>query len=110
LRNGTGTMVCYLIQILLPLSNNEGAPFPRADLTRVRSELMDKFGGMTAFTRAPAEGVWEDEGQIARDDIAVFEVMADDLDVAWWGAYRQILENRFQQESILIRAQETRVI
>jgi hypothetical protein len=51
-----GSMACYLIQILLPLSDNGGAPFPGADFKRVRSELTDQFGGMTAFTPGPSRG------------------------------------------------------
>jgi hypothetical protein len=54
----------YLIQILLPLVDNEGQPFPHSDYMRVRSELTERFGGLTAFTRAPAEGFvggeWQD--------------------------------------------------
>jgi hypothetical protein len=41
----------HLIQILLPLSDNEGRRFPPAAYARVRSELTERFGGMTAFTR-----------------------------------------------------------
>ena len=53
----------HLIQILLPLNDNEGAPFD-PDLYRdVREELSSRFGGLTAFTRAPAEGHWEDDGK-----------------------------------------------
>ncbi|GLS54839.1 hypothetical protein GCM10007886_30230 [Methylobacterium gregans] len=105
-----GSMASYLIQILLPLSNNGGAPFPGADFKRVRSELTDQFGGMTAFTRGPAEGVWEDGGEITHDNIIVFEVMADELDVRWWSDYRQMLEVRFRQESIVIRSLQTRLL
>ena len=74
----------HLIQILLPLSDNEGEPFSRSEYARVRSELTERFGGMTAFTRGPAEGLWEENGKTARDDIVVFEVMAPDLDASWW--------------------------
>ena len=47
----------HLIQILLPLFDNGGQPFPRSDYMRVRSELTERFGGLTAFTRTPAEGL-----------------------------------------------------
>jgi hypothetical protein len=46
----------YLIQILLPLYDNAGAPLPRELYDDVREELTRRFGGLTAFTRAPAEG------------------------------------------------------
>ena len=62
----------HLIQILLPLHDNNGAAFG-PDLYRdVREELSSRYGGLTAFTRAPAEGHWEDDGKTTRDDIVVF--------------------------------------
>jgi hypothetical protein len=76
------SMSHYLIQILLPLFDNEGQHFPHSDYMRVRSELIERFGGLTAFTRAPAEGLWEENGETARDDIVVFEVMTSELDAA----------------------------
>ena len=76
----------HLIQILLPLYDNEGHEFPQVEFRRVSSELAHRFGGLTAFTRAPAEGVWREsmKPNPTHDDIVVFEVMVDDLDRAWW--------------------------
>ena len=45
----------YLIHILLPLNDNEGRPHGRELLRAV--ELTERFGGLTAHTRAPAEGL-----------------------------------------------------
>jgi hypothetical protein len=100
----------HLVQILLPLFDNAGAPLPRALFDRVRGELSGRFGGLTAFTRAPAEGHWRDQGEIKRDDIVVFEVMTESLDEAFWAAYRRELERAFQQEEIVIRAQDIRLL
>jgi hypothetical protein len=94
----------YLIQILLPLTDNAGERFESAAYGRVRGELSDRFGGITSFTRAPAEGVWTEGGHLSRDDIVVFEVMARDLDRSWWERYRADLERRFDQETIVVRA------
>jgi len=94
----------HLVQILLPLADNAGRRFDREAYGRVRSELAGRFGGITSFTRAPAEGVWKEGGQITHDDIVVFEVMAREIDHAWWENYRAELERRFQQETIVIRA------
>lgn len=97
----------HLIQILLPLYDNEGRRFPRAMYDAVRTELAGRFGGLTAHTRAPAEGIWAEEGEPpTRDDIVIFEVMADRLERAWWRDYRQTLEREFRQEAIIIRSQE----
>ena len=50
----------HLIQILLPLYDNQGNELPQMEFRRVSSELSHRFGGLTAFTRAPAEGVWRE--------------------------------------------------
>ena len=100
----------HLIQLLLPLYDNDGAALPRALFDRVRKELSERFGGLTAFTRAPAEGHWRDGGETRRDDIVVFEVMAESLDRDWWRAYRRELERSFRQEEIVIRAQDIEIL
>jgi hypothetical protein len=97
----------YLIQILLPLYDNEGQEQAGELFGEVRRQLTERFGGLTAYSRTPAQGLWKDEGKTHRDDIVVFEVMADELDRDWWGAYRRKLEEGFRQEEIVIRAQET---
>jgi hypothetical protein len=107
---GPGGRPVHLIQILLPLYDNAGAPLPRRLFAKVREELAGAFGGLTAFTRAPAEGLWQNGGETRRDDIVVFEVMAEQLDEGWWRAYRGELERRFRQEEIVVRAQETRLL
>ena len=97
----------HLIQILLPVYDNEGHESPQVEFRRVSSELSHRFGGLTAFTRAPAEGVWKESetSHPTHDDIVVFEVMVEDLDRAWWKDYRRDLERRFKQDEVVIRAQ-----
>jgi hypothetical protein len=95
----------YLVEILLPLYDKNGASFPKRAFDQVRHECTERFGGVTAFLRAPAIGLWKDsDGATRRDDIAVFEVMADSLDREWWRRYRAQLETDFDQESIVTRA------
>ncbi|WP_224247588.1 hypothetical protein [Hyalangium gracile] len=94
----------YLVQFLLPLRDNERRAFPRADFERVRSELTERFGGVTAFLQSPAAGVWKEEGETTHDEVVLFEVMTDTLDRAWWKGYRSELERRFRQEAIVVRA------
>jgi hypothetical protein len=101
----------HLVQILLPLYDNEQQPQPPASFRDVQKELTEQFGGLTAYTRAPAQGLWKQNGNhTTRDDIVIFEVMAEELDAAWWGEYRQQLESRFRQEQIVIRAQQTQLL
>jgi hypothetical protein len=95
----------HLVQTLLPLRDNDGNPFPREMLDAVRHDLTERFGGVTAHLRAPAAGAWKDEdGDVARDDVVIVEVMDDDVDRAWWADYRRALESRFRQDEIVIRA------
>ena len=71
----------YLIHILLPLNDNEGKPLVQKLFRTVAGELTEWFGGLTAHTRAPAEGMWkEGPSGTDEDDIAIFEVMAVELD------------------------------
>jgi hypothetical protein len=100
----------HLIQILLPLYDNDGEPLPDRLYAGVREELSQRFGGLTAFTRAPAEGLWKDAGETKRDDIVVFEVMVEAVDAAWWRSYRRRLEQAFRQDAIVIRAQEVTLL
>jgi hypothetical protein len=95
----------FIVEIFLPLHDNAGAPFSQDLFSAVRTELAHRFGGVTAFMRAPAVGIWrDDEGVARRDDIVVFEVMTDSLDKSWWAAYRAQLERLFKQEEVLVRA------
>lgn len=95
----------HLVQLLLPLYDNAGAPIPRERFVEVRDELTTRFGGMTAYTRAPAEGLWkEDATRVTRDQIVIYEVMVRDLDPGWWAAYRRTLEERFAQDALVVRA------
>lgn len=95
----------HLVQILLPLFDNHGQRLPKGEYDRVRDELTERFGGLTSFSRAPAEGLWQQGGRTARDDIVVLEVMTEHVDRAWWAAYRGELEGRFRQEAIVVRVQ-----
>ena len=96
----------HVIEIFLPLYDNEGRRFEGALYGRLREELVGRFGGLTAFSRSPAEGLWVEDGETSRDEIVIFEVQTDELDRGWWRDYRRELEQRFAQDLILIRASE----
>ena len=95
----------HLVQLLLPLRDNAGVPFPRAAFEQVRAELTERYGGVTAYLRSPASGVWRDEGgEVARDEVVMVEVMVERLDRPWWAEYRRSLEQRFRQAELVARA------
>ena len=94
----------HLIQILLPLRDNEGNAFARAELDAVRRELTERFGGATAYLRAPAAGFWKDgDGEVERDEVVIVEAMAKRLEREWWRLYREELERRFRQQELVVR-------
>ena len=98
----------HLVQILLPVTV-DGEPVPRDHFREVTRELTDRFGGITAWSRAPAAGLWKPEpDRTERDDLVVYEVMVEALDEGWWAEYRRGLEQRFDQDELVVRAQEIR--
>ena len=95
-----------VIEIFLPLSDNQGKRFDRRVYDCVREELLIHFDGVTTFLRAPAEGLGDEEGITRHDDIIIFEVMAETVDEPWWADFRKNQELVFKQNKILIRACE----
>jgi hypothetical protein len=55
----------HLMQILLPVYDNVGQRFSTDYYNQVR--LADMFGGLTAYTRAPAEGLWDSGSAVKRE-------------------------------------------
>ena len=100
----------HLVQILLPLSDNDRHPFPRDHYDKVALELTERFGGVTAFTRSPAEGRWKGRGDTLSEEMVVIEVMIEDLDHAWWASYRADLELKFRQLKVVVRAQKVQLL
>lgn len=101
----------YVVEIVLPVFNADGQAYAKSRFEHVRNGLTEKFGGVTAFQRTPAIGLWKDDvGEVRRDDIAIFEVMTPALDKKWWSAYRRQLEINFGQQSVVVRASNVEVL
>lgn len=94
----------HLIELFLPCDRGDGSPVPESEIKQIVTDLAHRFGGATAFTRAPATGLWKAEGAVEIDRIIIVEVMVEDLDMPWWREYRRQLEAQLQQEEVLIRA------
>jgi hypothetical protein len=96
-----------LVQLFLPIRDNEGRKFKSALFSDVHSELVARFGGLTAYSRSPALGLWKSSrGPTKSDDIVVIEVMTASVDRAWWRHYRRTLQKAFRQEEIVLRVQD----
>ena len=106
--NGVIVRRMFLLQLFLPVYDRAGRPFPKPMFDAVRAELAQRHGGVTAYLRSPAVGLWEDEGgAIERDDVLLFEVMVEAIDRPWWAGFRRELERRFAQDEILLRYSAT---
>jgi len=100
-------MARHLVQILLPTHTRDGGVVAAEEFARVRIELTERFGGVTAYSRtSPATGLWkkDDAEEIERDRVIMVEVVVDVFDREWWAAYREQLETRFDQEVVHARA------
>jgi hypothetical protein len=101
----------HLIQILLPLYDNEGKPFGQDQFLRVRDDLSERFGGITTYMRSPARGLWkETRDTTVHDDIVIYEVMTAELDREWWGRYREKLTVNFRQALLIVRVSEVQLL
>ena len=49
----------HLVQLLLPIHLPDGSAVPPEAFARVRVELTERFGGVTAYSRSPATGLWK---------------------------------------------------
>ncbi len=100
-----------LIQILLPLYDNAHQRFDAGLFEQVRGELVDRFGGLTAFVRSPATGLWKDTPFTSvRDEIVIYEIMSAEVDRVWWSEYRRDLARRFGQEQLVVRAMDIELL
>ncbi len=96
-----------LIQILLPLYDQSQNPFASALYEQVKGELTNRFGGLTAYSRSPASGTWKKEGEgVVKDDIYIYEVMTEAADDFFWKAYKNKLQQTFEQDELIIRISE----
>ena len=96
----------HLVQILLPLHDNTGMLYAETAFEHVIGELTRHFGGVTAYTRTPAQGRWREAGGVMADDMIAVEVLVEDLDERWWRKYRERLETDFRQQEVMIRAHQ----
>lgn len=69
----------HLVEIFLPLNDNEGRPFGPEKFSALRDRLSERFGGLTAFTRSSAQGMSREGDKTVRDEIIVFEVLTETL-------------------------------
>lgn len=93
-----------LVEVFLPLETKRGQSIGPDVIENIVGRLADRFGGATAFTRSPADGLWKQGATIQKDRIVIVEVLVEELDQSWWKDYRARLETELEQDEVLIRA------
>jgi hypothetical protein len=97
--------VAFLIQILLPRRGGGSGDVPDADYALTRTELVERFGGVGAYLRSPAQSAWTaPDGRVDRDEVVMVEAVTETFDREWWRGYAVRLAGRFRQETIHVRA------
>ena len=100
----------HVVEIFLPLRDNAGTAFAASLFEAEKARLVERFGGLTAYARAPAQGLWNDGEKPVSDQIVIFEVMTETLEREWWTAYRTDLEVTFRQDTVLIRCSSVDIL
>lgn len=91
--------------------DNEGEPFSNDLYKAIKVELTERFGGLTAYSRSPASGLWKNgEDEVTVDKVIVYEVIADDVEKKFWKSFKEILKAQFKQEDIVIRCTNIEVV
>ena len=94
-----------LIQVLLPVVGSKKAPEGDPRLITTARELGEAFGGLTAYMRSPAKGLWTSPaGRTEEDEVVMVEVVTERFDQTWWKQYAARLAERFGQDVIHVRA------
>jgi hypothetical protein len=99
-----------IVEVFMPLETGSGVPVEPEIIEGIVGGLADRFGGATAFTRTPAEGLWDQGDRIQKDRIVIIEVMVEEVNEVWWKDYRGRLEAEFEQDEVLIRVTPCRTI
>lgn len=100
-----------LIQIYLPLYDPKGKALPESLYKEIKDTLTEKFGGLTMYTRSPAEGFWKEEQEkTVKDDILIYEVLTPEMEKDFWLPYKEKLKKLFKQEELLISCASVTIV
>lgn len=96
----------HIVNIYLPQVNNAGVAFDEDIYLNIRTELIQKFGGLTQYDQVPAIGYWKEnpDKPVHKDLVIHYEVLCKRLTKKYWAKLRLRLEKVFQQTEILIVA------
>lgn len=101
----------HLIELFLPLYDSQGNRFPEKIFADLKNELTEKFGGLTIHSKAPATGLWKPANdKPIKDTIVIYEIMTDNIDEDDWQRWKKQLQNDLEQDEIMIRSTQIRLL
>jgi inorganic pyrophosphatase len=94
--------VAIRLELLVPETDAEGIKFPKRYYRDLEKELIEQFGGLTAYQRTPVKGMWQDKGNFTQQSMFIYELLLPKIEQAYWQRLKQKLEKKFGQKEILI--------
>jgi hypothetical protein len=106
----TQTAPITRLEILLPLTYNDGTTIEDEKFELTADELTEHFGGITEDVLR-ATGTWKYGGARYRDELLRLRIDSDHPKaVAFLKSYKRVLKARFQQIDIWITAHDIHVL
>lgn len=90
------------LELILPEKTSDGKPFPQLYFSELQQELLDKFGGLTVYSRITAEGFWKNETDAVQQNVVVYELMLSKFEANYWKQMKLNLEKKFSQDEVMI--------
>jgi inorganic pyrophosphatase len=92
-----------MIQLFLPVKDQNGKPFAKSLYRNLNVQLLKKFGGLTVYARSVATGFWEnDNGNKVKEEVLIYEVMTAHVEEKYWKKLKSSLQEKFSQQEIMI--------
>lgn len=89
------------IQFLIPVTDNDGNPYPGSVFEDLEHELVQRFGGWSLVSGTPMPGAWvDDAGLIVEDNSCRYEVAIDATRLPELDAYLAEVAKTTKQDAI----------
>lgn len=98
-------------ELYLPVNYNDGSPVEKGKFEEVEGRLLGEFGRATFFPR-PNEGLWRKDGELHRDGIVVYRVLAKETRKAraFFAELKEHVKSAFRQKEVLITERDVGVM
>ena len=96
-------------EIYLPTTHNDGTPVDPRIIQEIKETLTNAFGGYTHLTHRN-EGVWRIGGVTFRDEVTIVRVLDSGEKSFDMEKFKDSLEARLKQDSVLIVGRAVSVI